>query len=69
GPIPLFLVRNLAGLLSQGLLVFLIALVLMALTGARLSFAPGVLLPFLAVLLGGTAWVLPWGAWPSSTSE
>ncbi|MEN2982291.1 MAG: ABC transporter permease [Thermus sp.] len=53
GPIPLFLVRNLAGLLSQGLLVFLIALVLMALTGARLSFAPGVVLPFLAVLLGG----------------
>ncbi|GAA5334995.1 MULTISPECIES: ABC transporter permease [Thermus] len=53
GPIPLFLVRNLAGLLSQGLLVFLIALVLMALTGARLAFAPGVVLPFLAVLLGG----------------
>ncbi|KHG66522.1 ABC transporter [Thermus sp. 2.9] len=53
GPIPLFLVRNLAGLLSQGLLVFLIALVLMALTGARLAFAPGVILPCLAVLLGG----------------
>jgi ABC-2 type transport system permease protein len=53
GPIPLFLVRNLAGLLSQGLLVFLVALTLMALTGARLAFAPGVILPFLAVLLGG----------------
>lgn len=53
GPIPLFLVRNLSGLLIQGLLVFLIALVLMALTGARLSFNPWVVLPFLAVLLGG----------------
>ena len=53
GPIPLFLVRNLAGLFTQGILVFLIALVLMALTGARLSFAPLVVLPFLAVLLGG----------------
>jgi ABC-2 type transport system permease protein len=41
GPIPLFLVRNLAGLLSQGLLVFLVALTLMTLTGARLAFAPG----------------------------
>jgi ABC-2 type transport system permease protein len=53
GPIPLFLVRNLAGLLSQGLMVFLVALTLMTLTGARLAFAPGVVLPFLVVLLGG----------------
>lgn len=53
GPIPLFLVRNLSGLLTQGLLVFLIAMVLTTLTGARLSFHPGVVLPFLAVLLGG----------------
>jgi hypothetical protein len=34
-------------------MVFLVALTLMALTGARLAFAPGVVLPFLAVLLGG----------------
>ncbi|WP_117237942.1 ABC transporter permease [Thermus sediminis] len=52
GPIPLFLVRNLAGLLSQGLLVFLVALALMALTGAQLAFTPAVVLPFLVVLLG-----------------
>lgn len=53
GPIPLFLVRNLSGLLIQGTMVFLIALVLMALTGARLSFTPWVALPSLAVLMGG----------------
>lgn len=53
GPVRLYLVRDLAGLFTQGLLVFLIALVLMALTGARLAFTPQVLLPFLAVLLGG----------------
>lgn len=53
GPIPLFLVRNLAGLLTQGLLVLLVGLTLMALTGARLAFTPGGVLPFLVVVLGG----------------
>lgn len=53
GPIPLFLIRNLAGLGTQLLMLGSIALVLMLLTGARLSFPPLVLLPILAVLVGG----------------
>jgi len=53
GPIPLFLVRNLAELLGHALLVLLVALCLMPLTGAKLAFPPLVILPFLAVLLGG----------------
>lgn len=52
GPIPLLLVRNLAGLGTQLLLLGTIALVLMFLTGTRLSFPPLVLLPIATVLLG-----------------
>ncbi len=60
GPIPLFLVRNVAGLLAQGLLVLLVALTLMALTGARLAFTPGGSCPFWSWSWGGTAWASPW---------
>lgn len=52
GPIPLLLVRNLAGLGTQLLLLGTITVVLMLLTGARLSFPPLVALPILTVLLG-----------------
>lgn len=68
GPIPLFLVRNVAGLLAQGLLVLLVALTLMALTGARLAFTPGGSCPFWSWSWGGTAWASPWPPWPSSSS-
>ncbi|MGK0619294.1 ATP-binding cassette domain-containing protein [Meiothermus cerbereus] len=53
GPIPLLLVRNLAGLGTQLLLMGSIALVLLLITGARLSFTPLLLLPITTVLLGG----------------
>lgn len=47
-----FLVRALAGLMLQLILLFSILLIIIALTGSQLSFPPSLLLPFLTVLLG-----------------
>ncbi len=53
GPIPLLLLRNLAGLGTQLLLIGSVGLVLMWFTGARLSLPPLVFLPIFTVLIGG----------------
>lgn len=68
GPIPLLLVRNLAGLGTQLLLLGTITVVLMLLTGARLSFPPLVALPILTVLLGSYGLGFAMAAWPCSSS-
>jgi ABC-2 type transport system permease protein len=53
GPTRLLLLRQAAGLFGQGVFVLTLGLVLALLTGARPALTPGVLLPALAVLLGG----------------
>ena len=60
GAIPVFLMRTLADLTLQLTLIVCILLIIMALTGSRLSFPPALLLPFVTVLLGayGFAFIL-----------
>lgn len=60
GAIPVFLMRTLADLTLQLTLIICILLIIMALTGSRLSFPPALLLPFVTVLLGayGFAFIL-----------
>jgi ABC-2 type transport system permease protein len=53
GPTRLLPLRQAAGLFGQGVFVLTLGLVLALLTGARPALTPGVLLPALAVLLGG----------------
>ncbi|GAA6761328.1 ABC transporter permease [Thermus oshimai] len=53
GPTRLLLLRQAADLFGQGVFVLTLGLVLALLTGARPVLTPGVLLPALAVLLGG----------------
>ncbi|MEJ5337989.1 MAG: ABC transporter permease [Thermus sp.] len=52
-PTRLLLLRQAADLFGQGVFVLTLGLVLALLTGARPALTPGVLLPALAVLLGG----------------
>lgn len=60
GAIPVFLMRTLADLTLQMVLVLSILLLIMALTGSSLSFPLALLLPFITVLLGayGFAFIL-----------
>lgn len=60
GVIPVFLMRTLAELSLQMVLMLSILFIIMALTGSRLSFPPTLFLPFVTVLLGayGFAFIL-----------
>jgi ABC-2 type transport system permease protein len=53
GPLRLFLVRSLAGLLVQLLLMLFVGALLALLTGVRLRLSPALLLPLAAVLMAG----------------
>lgn len=52
GAIQLFLIRTLANLAFQMILILIILSIIMALTGSRLSFPPSLILPFITVLMG-----------------
>lgn len=62
GAVKVFLIRTLAALTLQLVIILSILFIIIALTGSRLNFSPAILLPFVTVLLGAYGFAFTLGS-------